>query len=40
MKDLNPSDAYLGWCSTRRDINGIHIRGPIADPWVLKLKYF
>jgi len=33
MKDLNPSDAYLGWCSTRRDINGIHIRGPIADPW-------
>ena len=40
MKDLNPSDAYLSWCSTRRDINGIHIRGPIADPWVLKLKYF
>ena len=34
MKDLNPDEAYIGWCSTKRDINGIHIRGPIVDPWV------
>merc|ERR1719327_1455798 len=23
----------LGWCSTKRDINGIHINGPAGNPW-------
>jgi len=22
-----------GWCSSHRDINGFHIRGPYAEPW-------
>ena len=34
MKSLTASAAVKGWCSTKRDINGIHIRGPYADPWV------
>ena len=24
----------LGWCSTKRDINGIHVNGPAGNPWV------
>ena len=24
----------LGWCSTKRDINGIHVNGPSGSPWV------
>merc|ERR1712241_1301415 len=23
----------LGWCSTKRDINGIHVNGPSGSPW-------
>jgi len=23
----------LGWCSTKRDINGIHVNGPSGNPW-------
>ena len=23
-----------GWCSSHRDVNGLHIRGPYAEPWV------
>jgi len=23
----------LGWCSTKRDINGIHVNGPAGNPW-------
>jgi len=22
-----------GWCSSHRDVNGLHIRGPYAEPW-------
>ena len=34
MKILSESWPGQGWCSTMRDINGFHIRGPYADPWV------
>ena len=30
----------LGWCSTKRDINGIHVNGPSGSPWVTLLLSF
>ena len=29
----------LGWCSTKRDINGIHVNGPSGSPWVTLLAF-
>ena len=29
----------LGWCSTKRDINGIHVNGPSGSPWVILLAF-
>ena len=34
MQRLNEEGSFYGWCSTYRDINGFHIKGPYADPWV------
>ena len=34
MKSLSDSYPGKGWCSTLRDINGLHITGPYPDPWV------
>lgn len=28
-----PGD-FQGWCSTKRDINGLHVSGPTGDHWV------
>lgn len=33
MQRLNEEGSFYGWCSTYRDINGFHIKGPYADPW-------
>ena len=33
MLDLKES-GMNGWCSAHRDVNGFHIRGPYAEPWV------
>ena len=34
MKSLSGNFPGKGWCSTLRDINGLHITGPYPDPWV------
>jgi len=33
MQRLNEEGTFYGWCSTYRDINGFHIKGPYADQW-------
>jgi len=29
---IQEAGAGMGWCSIRRDLNGIHMRGPYPDP--------
>ena len=33
MLDLKEAGVN-GWCSAHQDVNGFHIRGPYAEPWV------